>query len=219
TAPGDLACRWRAMRSGEIAVYRRTPAVVRPIGGSSMRASTARGVGVVWVVLMTVPRIATAERLFVPIEGLPSTARGIGHVKALGLDAGGLASLRASRQLTLTDFPLGGDGTATITVERFEPFTGDARAVVMEAGGPRTLDLPDQRYYRGRVDGDASSLVLVIAAADTARGYVATGGTIYRFGRDRTGAHVSWALRDADPNVFPGPGAFCDNDALADLVS
>jgi cysteine-rich repeat protein len=185
-----------------------------------MRASIAGGVGLVWVVSMTaVPSIATAARLFVPIEGLPPTARGIGHVKALGLDTGGLASLRASRELTITDFPLGGDGTATITVERFEPFTTDARAVVMEAGGPRTLELPDQQYYRGRVAGDSSSLVLVIAAADTARGWVATGGTIYRFGRDRTGVHVSWALRDADPNVFPGPGAFCDNDALADLVS
>ena len=180
----------------------------------------ARGAGLVCFVLMAaVPRVAVAERLFVPAEGLPPTAHGIAHVKKLALDSGGLASVRARTQATLTDFPLGSDGTATITIEQFEPFTADVRAVVMEAGGPRTLALPDQRYYRGRVAGDASSLVVLIAAADTARGYVATAGTIYRFGRDGAGNHVSWALRDADPTVFPGPGAFCGNDANADLVS
>src|SRR5262249_36771588 len=57
------------------------------------------------------------------------------------------------------------------------------------------------------------------AAADTVSGVVSTGGTIYRFGRDRAGVHRSWALRDADAAAFPAPGAFCGNDEQAALVT
>ena len=86
--------------------------------------------------------------------------------------------MRESRAATLTDFPLGADGTATVSVEQFSPFTDGATAVVMEDTGPRALALPDQRYYRGKVAGDASSLVVLIAGADTARGLVSTGGQL-----------------------------------------
>jgi cysteine-rich repeat protein len=54
-----------------------------------------------------------------------------------------------------------------------------------------------------------------VATAETARGFVSTGGTIYRFGRDRGGVHRAWALRDADPAIHPGPGAFCANEQRA----
>jgi cysteine-rich repeat protein len=186
-----------------------------------MTSTAARCAGIAWLALLALaaPRRAGAERLFAPAVGLPSSARGIARVQALGLDTGALARLRSTTQATLTDFPLGTDGAATVTLERFEPFTAGVRAVVMEGTGPHDLSLPDQRYFRGRVDGDPSSIVVLIAGADTARGFVSTAGTIYRFGRDRSGIHRSWALKDADPGVFPGPGAFCDNDAEAALVA
>jgi cysteine-rich repeat protein len=185
-----------------------------------MRSSTVLRTGTLGLVIaLAVPDIAAAERLFVPVSGLPSSARGIARVQSLALDTGALTALRASSSATLTEFPLGADGDATLTVERFEPFTAGARAVVMEAGGPRTLSLPDQQYYRGRVAGDDGSLVVLVAAADTARGFVSTGGTIYRFGRDETGVHRSWALRDADPSVFPGPGTYCAYGAYDDLLA
>jgi cysteine-rich repeat protein len=171
------------------------------------------------VVTLAIPGIARAERLFVPVAGLPSSARGIGRVASLALDGAALAAVRARDHATLTEFPLGVDGTATLTIERFDPFTDGARAVVVESGGPRELALPDQRYFRGRVDGDPASTVVLIAAADTARGFVATGGTIYRFGRDRRGVHRSWALADADPSVHPAPGKLCDNDTERALVT
>ena len=185
-----------------------------------MDRTTRRLLGLAWLALaVAVPRLASAERLFARADGLPSSAPGIARVQTLGLDAAALASLRQRDAATLTDFPLGADGTATLTLHRIEPFTANARAVVMEAGGPRDLALPDQRYYRGTVDGDPGSVVVLIAGTDTARGLVSTGGTIYRFGRDRGGAHRSWALRDADPNAFPAPDAFCGNDQQAALVT
>ena len=169
--------------------------------------------------LATSVRPADAARLFQRALGTPSTAPGIARVQAMGIDPGGLASLRASDRIALSDFPLGADGTATITLERFEPFTAQARAVVVDPEGPRDIAFPDQRYYRGTVEGDPTSRVVLVAASDTARGFVATGGTIYRFGRDRSGVHRSWSMRDVDAAAYPGPGAFCDADAARALVS
>jgi cysteine-rich repeat protein len=175
----------------------------------------------IWLVaaVLALPRLAAAERLFVRASGLPSQAPGIARVAALGLDQAALASVRDRAQATITDFPLGADGSATLTLHRFEPFTADARAVVMEAGGPRDLPLPDQRYFAGTVEGDPDSRVVLIAGTDTARGLVTTGGTTYRFGRDGGGVHRSWSMRDVDASVFPGPGDFCANDTESAVVS
>ncbi len=175
--------------------------------------------GMVSLVLLLTAGPAAAERLFVRTAGLPASAPGIARVQDLSLDVAALAALRGQRSTTLTEFPLGADGTATLSVERFEPFTANARAVVMEATGPRDLPLPDQVYFRGRVDGDAGSIVVLMAGPDSAHGFVSTGGTVYRFGRDKNGVHRSWALRDADPAAFPSPGDFCGNDEHHDLVN
>jgi hypothetical protein len=94
---------------------------------------------------------------------------------------------------------------------RFEPFRPGARAVVVTASGEQEIPLPDARYFRGRVAGDPNSIVLLVADPDTARGFVATGGTVYRFGRDRVGVHRVWNLRDADPVLHPHRGEFCAN--------
>src|SRR5262245_38220160 len=88
-----------------------------------------------FVLAIGLPGIASAERLFVPVAGLPSTARGIARSQALALDTAALGAVRAAREVTLTEFPLGADATATLTVERFDPFTAGATAVVMEDAG------------------------------------------------------------------------------------
>jgi len=176
-----------------------------------------RHAGFVSLLLLVWPGLAAAERLFVRTAGLPASARGIARVQSLGIDHSALVSLRGRTQATVTEFPLGADGTATLTLERFDPFTAGADAVVMEAAGPRALALPDQTYFRGTVDGDPTSKVVLIAGADSAHGFVSTAGTIYRFGRDHDGADRSWALRDADLAAFPAPGK-CGNDEYPSLV-
>ena len=185
-----------------------------------MIPATACRLGSLWLAATTLlPRVACAERLFVRAEGLPAHAPGIRQVQQLALDRNALASLRAHTQATLTEFPLGVGRTATLTVERFEPFVVGAHAVVVEDGGPRGLALPDQLYYRGTIAGDGASIVVLVAGTDTVRGFVSGGATTYRFGRDREGVHRSWALADADPRVFPPPRAFCGNDGEAALVT
>ncbi|MFM7736374.1 MAG: hypothetical protein ACKPBU_10415, partial [Alphaproteobacteria bacterium] len=131
--------------------------------------------------------------------------------QVLALDAGALGDLRAAEAATLAGFPLGATTDATLDLVRFSPFRGDARAVVVGASGERSIPLPDARYFTGRVAGDPNSIVLLVADPDTARGFVATGGTVYRFGRDRLGVHRSWDLRDADLAAHPRPGDFCGN--------
>lgn len=134
-----------------------------------------------------------------------------GETQALTLDPGALADLRASDTATLDGFPLGPSAEATLEIARFSPFRADARAVVVGASGQRTIPLPDASYFTGRVAGDPTSIVLIVADADNARGFVATGGTVHRFGRDRLGVHRIWDLRDANLAAHPRPGDFCGN--------
>ncbi|MBU6282934.1 hypothetical protein KGQ64_11885 [bacterium] len=131
--------------------------------------------------------------------------------QALALDRGALSALRDRTEAALDGFPLGTSESATLDVVRFEPFRADAKAVVMGPSGEAEIPLPDARYFRGRVVGDPESIVLLVADSDTARGFVATRGTVYRFGRDRLGTHRVWDLRDADLAKHPRPADFCGN--------
>jgi hypothetical protein len=74
------------------------------------------------------PGLASAERFFVRAAGLPSNAPGIARVQTLGLDAAALASLREQSHATITDFPLGADKTAMLTMEQFAARAGDVGA-------------------------------------------------------------------------------------------
>jgi cysteine-rich repeat protein len=166
--------------------------------------------------LCVVPRAGAAvperplfERSVDHEGGLAAPARA--GAQALSLDRGALSVLRDRSAATLGSFPLGPSASATLDVARFEPFRADARVVVVERSGEVEIPLPDARYFRGRVAGDPKSIVLLVADADTARGFVATGGTVYRFGRDRLGTHRVWDLRDADPAAHPRPAEFCGN--------
>ena len=144
-----------------------------------------------------------------PGPGLAAPSSDVSQTLTLDRDA--LAALRGRASATLADFPLGAGASASMDLVRFEPFRPGARAVVVTASGEQEIPLPDARYFRGRVAGDPNSIVLLVADPDTARGFVATGGTVYRFGRDRVGVHRVWNLRDADPVLHPHRGEFCAN--------
>src|SRR6185436_16224560 len=110
-----------------------------------------------------------------------------GATDALELDHGTLAQLRGNRTAVLESFPLGSDGTATLAVHRVEPFSPTLRIEVDTPGGVKTIPPPDAVYFGGTVVGEARSLVLLIAAPDSVRGFVMRGDATYPFGPDRHG--------------------------------
>jgi cysteine-rich repeat protein len=145
-------------------------------------------------------------------DGGAAALRGVRHGRTLALDRTALADLRMRRDAVVDDFPLGADRTATLDLRRFEPFAPAARIDVVDAGGAHAVALPDRVYFTGAVRGDPTSRVLLVAAPDAVRGWVASGGTVYPFGPDTRGLHRSYALRDADAAAWPPPGDFCAND-------
>src|SRR5205823_3875079 len=120
-----------------------------------------------------------------------------------------LAGLRTRTTAVVPDFPLGRDATAELELRRFEPFAPGARVEAVDGGGVREVKLPDHVYFTGTVRGEPDSRVLLVAARDHVRGFVAAHGTVYPFGPDRRGRHRRYALRDVDPSAYPPPGAFC----------
>jgi cysteine-rich repeat protein len=137
---------------------------------------------------------------------------GVGRGRTLTLGRAALGDLRSRTSAVVAGFPLGRDATVALTLRRFEPFAPAARVEVVEDGRVRELPLPDQVYFAGSVSGDPQSRVLLVAGRDSVHGFVVARGTVYPFGPDGAGRHRSYALRDADPAVYPPPGDFCAND-------
>jgi cysteine-rich repeat protein len=131
--------------------------------------------------------------------------------RSLVVDVGTLADLRTTTTASIDGFPLGGDGDVSLDLVRFDPFDR-THAVEVTAAGERSVPLPARSYFRGTVRGDADSVVLLIAGADDVRGFVVHGGMTYPFGRDASGVHRVYALRDVDQATNPGPRDFCAND-------
>jgi cysteine-rich repeat protein len=156
----------------------------------------------------------------VHVQQVPGRAAftGIERVQPLALSQQALATLRTRTEAVIEDFPLGQDGAVDLELTRFTPFTPGARAEIVEAGGTRTLALPDHAYFIGRVLGEPSSRVLVIAAPDSVRGFVAINTEVYPFGPDEGGLHRGYALRDVDTGVHPPPGSFCANDLAPEAL-
>jgi len=144
---------------------------------------------------------------------------GIARAQALRLDTAALAALRTRQHATVDAFPLGRDRSVTLELARFDPFGAHARVEVMEAGGAHEMPLPDIAYFRGTVQGERASRVLLLAAADEVHGFVSSGGDVFPFGRRSGGMHVSYALQNADAAFFPPPGDFCSNDLHPEQVT
>ncbi len=163
--------------------------------------------------------LAGAGSLLTPVTPAPhSLPRGVARGRALALGRTALAELRTRTMATVPSFPLGGDATVELELRRFEPFAPGARVEAVDGGGVREVKLPDHVYFTGTVRGEPDSRVLLVAARDHVRGFVAAHGTVYPFGPDRRGRHRSYALRDVDPSAYPPPGAFCANDLHRDQV-
>jgi cysteine-rich repeat protein len=144
----------------------------------------------------------------------PGVARG----RAVAVDRGALADLRGRASSVVRGFPLGADATVDLELTRFEPFSPAARVEVVGDGGVHEVPLPDATYFAGEVQGDPGSRALLIAGRDGMHGFVVANGTVYPFGPDGAGGHRSYALRDADPALYPPPGDFCANDLHPDVV-
>jgi len=163
--------------------------------------------------------LAGAGSLLTPVTPAPhSLPRGVARGRALALGRTALAELRTRTMATVPSFPLAGDATVELELRRFEPFAPGARVEAVDGRGVRAVKLPDHVYFTGTVRGEPDSRVLLIAARDHVRGFVAARGTVYPFGPDRRGRHRSYALRDVDPTAYPRPGAFCANDLHRDQV-
>jgi len=163
--------------------------------------------------------VAGAGSLLTPVTPAPhSLPRGVARGRTLALGRTALAELRTRTTAVVPDFPLGGDATVELELRRFEPFAPGARVEAVDGHGVRAVKLPDHVYFTGTVRGEPDSRVLLIAARDHVRGFVAARGTVYPFGPDRRGRHRSYALRDVDPTAYPRPGAFCANDLHRDQV-
>ena len=144
----------------------------------------------------------------------PGVARG----RALAVERGALADLRGRASSVVPGFPLGEDATVDLELTRFEPFAPGARVEVVRDDGVHAVPLPDATYFAGEVRGDPGSRALLIAGRDGMHGFVVANGTVYPFGPDGGGGHRSYALRDADPALYPPPGDFCANDLHPDVV-
>jgi len=170
-------------------------------------------------VVLAMVSVAGARSLLTPVtparHALP---HGVARGRALALGRAALAELRTRTTAVVPDFPLGGDATVELELRRFEPFAPGARVEAVDGRGVRAVKLPDHVYFTGMVRGEPGSRVLLIAARDHVRGFVAARGTVYPFGPDRRGRHRSYALRDVDPTAYPRPGAFCANDLHRDQV-
>ncbi len=170
------------------------------------------------VVLAMAPA-AGAGSLLTPVAPVPhSLPRGVARGRTLALGRTALAELRTRTTAVVPNFPLGRDATADLELRRFEPFAPGARVEAVDGQGVRAVKLPDHVYFTGAVRGEPDSRVLLIAARDHVRGFVAAHGTVYPFGPDRGGRHRSYALRDVDPSAYPRPGEFCANDLHRDQV-
>ncbi|MFN8545219.1 MAG: zinc-dependent metalloprotease [Candidatus Binatia bacterium] len=143
---------------------------------------------------------------------------GVSGVQQLQLDRSALADLRGRERATLAAFPLGGGRTADLELVRFSPFAPGARIEAMGPSGAHAVVLPDTAYFRGTVVGTPGSLVLLAAERDRVSGFVGTGGEVYPFGPDTAGRHRVYALRQADPTVYPPPHEFCGNDLHPEAV-
>src|SRR5262245_49227762 len=109
--------------------------------------------------------LATARSLSAaPLLARAATQRslaGVTRSSSLALGRAALSDLRQRHHSVLADFPLGADRTATLVLERFEPFTPGAHVDVVTRGGVRHPALPDHAYFVGSVAGEAGSRVFL----------------------------------------------------------
>jgi hypothetical protein len=115
----------------------------------------------------------------------------------------------------------GTDETAAFVLERFEVFTADATIIVHGDAGETRLPAPRNAYFRGAVDGEPGSRVVLSVFEDgTAQGIVTRSEGFYLIGGDsgepKAPRGRPLTLREVDPISLKtsGSGFTCGNDAL-----
>src|SRR5205814_7595089 len=147
-------------------------------------------------VVLAMVSVAGARSLLTPVTPAPhSLPHGVARGRALALGRAALAELRTRTTAVVPDFPLGGDATVELELRRFEPFAPGARVEAVDGRGVRAVKLPDHVYFTGTVRGEPDSRVLLIAARDHGRGFVAAHGTVDPFGHGRRGTTRGLPLR------------------------
>ena len=149
---------------------------------------------------------AAAQGLFSRSDDRSASEAG----STIRIDEGELTRLRGRSAARLADFPVGAIGAVTLELTRFHPFHADAVATLAGPDGSRSIPWPDRTYFRGRVAGEPGSVAFLVAGPDFARGFVETGGEVYRFGRDETGRHLTAALSDLAAEISMPP--LCSGD-------
>lgn len=95
------------------------------------------------------------------------------------------ATVPAGSRLRLAGVQVADGDPVTLSLERFDVFTRDARITVHGAAGDEVLPAPANAYFRGVVEGRSGSRVfLAKLAAGGAEGIVNDGGEVYLIGGD-----------------------------------
>lgn len=117
----------------------------------------------------------------------------------------------------------GTEETAAFVLERFEVFTADATIIIHGDEGETRRPAPRNAYFRGAVDGEPGSRVVLSVLEDgTAQGIVTRSEGLYMIGGGENGEPVKTlrgvplAMHEVDPISLKtsGQGFTCGNDAL-----
>jgi len=133
------------------------------------------------------------------------------------------ASTPTGGSLRLEDVQVADTGeTTAFALERFEVFASDATITVHGDGGLSTvLPAPKNSYFRGTVEGEPGSRVVLAVLADaTVQGIVTRAGDTYFIGGDETPVKASGLpleMRRVAPSLLKasrGEGFACSNADL-----
>lgn len=148
------------------------------------------------------------------------------QLHAAGSDSPGVALLadseghkRVARSHRLVEIH-NADSSATLVLRQFRVFAPDAKIVVHDPEGDRTLPSPRNRYFKGHVDGSPGSMVVVsVLESGEIRGISHDKGRYSILGGTENSKSSRWSLRsrEVDPNSELGhrvAGFSCGTDDL-----
>lgn len=123
---------------------------------------------------------------------------------------------KAREKVSLPDVALGRPSLDTIELEPMDLWTPGAKIVVSGEGGPKTIDPPDAKYFRGRVKGEPQSAVFLSVGEKKMHGLVLVGdkrfalGTAKRIDKENADDDTV-GLRELEAADDPSPGNWkCD---------
>ncbi len=131
----------------------------------------------------------------------------------VAVDAEVHGELLNARQAVLAEFPLPGRGRVTLNLTAVDVTTSATRFVVVDASGEHPVPPPSFRSFRGRVDGEADSVVTLSLFANSFAGFIRSEGEEFTISPASFGAGGTVMIRTAaaDPDSPDRP--FCAADS------